>query len=104
MAKVPMLVTYRVNPLSAWVGRFVIKVKYASILNLVLDREIVPELIQQHGRPERLAVELRRLLEDPAAASAQRAGFTEALALLRAPAGMPSDCAAEAVLSLLGSD
>ena len=29
-----------------------------TILNLVLNREIVPELIQQHGRPERLAVEL----------------------------------------------
>ncbi len=102
MANVPMLVTYRVNPLSAWVGSFVIKVKYASILNLVLDRAIVPELIQRHGRPERLAAELRRLLNDPAAVAEQRAGFAEALAMLRAPAGLPSDCAAEAVLSLLG--
>ena len=101
MANVPMLVTYRVNPLSAWVGRRVIRVKYASIVNLVLDRQVIPELIQEESRPERLAAELRNLLHDPASAADQRAGFAEALAKLHAPAGMPSDCAAEAVLALL---
>ncbi|MBS0642518.1 MAG: lipid-A-disaccharide synthase [Proteobacteria bacterium] len=102
MAGVPMLVTYQVNPISAWVGRRVIKVKYASIVNLVLDRPVVPELLQEHGKPEQLAVELRRLLHDPAAVAAQRAGFAEALALLRPPMGTPSDCAAAAVLEMLG--
>ena len=104
MANVPMLVTYQVNPLSAWAGRYLIKVKYASILNLVLDRQVVPELIQQHGRPERLAAELHRLLRDPAAVAAQRAGFAEALAMLGPPTGTPSDRAAELVLSMLSQD
>jgi lipid-A-disaccharide synthase len=101
MAGVPMLVTYQVNPLSAWAARYLIKVRYASIVNLVLDRPVVPELIQADGRPERLAAELQRLLHDSAAVADQRAGFREALALLRAPTGTASASAAAAILALL---
>ncbi|PPQ35740.1 lipid-A-disaccharide synthase [Rhodopila globiformis] len=101
LANVPMLVTYRVNPVSYVIARRLIKVKYASILNLLLDREVVPELLQFDSRPDRLAAELHRLLNDPAAVAQQRAGFAQALAMLRPPLGSPSECAAEAVLSLL---
>jgi len=101
LANVPMLVTYRVNPVSAVIARKLIKVKYASLLNLLLDRPVVPELLQQDSRPDRLAAELHRLLNDPVAVAQQREGFAQALAMLRPPSGAPSDCAAEAVLSLL---
>jgi lipid-A-disaccharide synthase len=101
LANVPMLVTYRVNPVSAVIARKLIKVKYASLLNLLLDRPVVPELLQQDSRPDRLAAELHRLLNDPAAVAQQREGFAQALAMLRPPLGTPSDCAAEAILSLL---
>jgi lipid-A-disaccharide synthase len=101
LANVPMLVTYRLNPISHQIAKRMIKIKYASILNLLLDRPVVPELLQYESRPDRLAGELHRLLTDPDAVAAQRQGFAQALALLRPPAGMPSDCAAEAVLSML---
>jgi len=101
LANVPMLVTYRINPLSHQIVKRVVKVKYASILNLVLDRPVVPELLQYESRPDRLAAELHRLLTDQAAVAAQRQGFAEALAMLRPPEGTPSECAADAVLSML---
>ena len=101
LANVPMLVTYRVNALSAAIAKRTLRVKYASILNLVLDRPLVPELLQHDSRPDRLAPVLQRLLMNPTAAAAQRSGFTEALTMLRAPSGTPSECAAEAVLSML---
>ena len=101
MANVPMLVTYRVNTVSSWIARRMITVKYASIVNLLLDRPVIPELIQQDSRPNRLAAELHRLLTDRDAVAAQRQGFREALTLLRPPAGTPSECAADAVLSML---
>ena len=75
--------------------------RYACLLNLLADREVVPELIQRDCAPDRLADVLRRLLLDPAAAAAQRAGFAEILPLLRPPAGLPSQAAAAAVLDLL---
>ena len=101
MAGVPMLVTYRVNPISAMLARHMVTVKYASLLNLLAGREVVPELIQQACTPDRLAATLRMLLTDPQAAEQQRAACRAALALLRPPEGMPSEAAAAAVLELL---
>lgn len=103
LAGVPMLVTYRVNPISAAIARRLIRVRYASLLNLLVDRDIVPELIQHDCNPDRLAATLNRLLTDPAAAQAQRDSFIEPLRLLRPPAGTPSQAAAAAVLDLLAS-
>jgi lipid-A-disaccharide synthase len=101
LANVPMLVTYRINPLSHQIAKRMIKIKYASIVNLLLDRPVVPELLQYESRPDRLAAELHRLLTDRDAVAAQRQGFAEALDMLRPASGTPSECAAEAVLSML---
>jgi lipid-A-disaccharide synthase len=103
LANVPMLVTYRINPVSHQIVKRVVKVKYASIVNLLLDRPVVPELLQYDSRPDRLAAELHRLLTDRDAVAAQRQGFAEALTLLRPASGTPSEAAAEAVLSMLPS-
>jgi lipid-A-disaccharide synthase len=102
LAKVPMLVTYRVNPLTHLIAKQTVKIKYASIINLLLDREVIPELLQYDSRPDRLAAALHRLLTDPDAVAAQLAGCAEALAMLRPSDGTPSGSAAEVVLSMLG--
>jgi lipid-A-disaccharide synthase len=104
LAGVPMVVAYRVNPVTAAVARRLVKVRYASILNLIADRAVIPELIQEACNPRQLAATLLPLLQDPAAAAAQRDAFRPLLAALRAPAGMPSDAAAQAVLGLLDRD
>jgi lipid-A-disaccharide synthase len=78
-----------------------IKVKYASLINLLLDRPATPEFLQENCRPERLAEAIDRLLDDPAAREAQRAAYREALARL-AVEGLPSDRAAAVALSMLG--
>jgi lipid-A-disaccharide synthase len=101
LAKVPMVVTYRVHPISYHISKRMFRVKYASIPNLLLDRPLIPELLQTECNPERLAAELHRLLTDPAARDAQRRGFADAMSMLRPPMGSPSECAAEVVLSML---
>jgi lipid-A-disaccharide synthase len=101
LANVPMLVTYRVNPLSHQIAKRMIKVRYASIVNLLLDRPVVPELLQYDSRPDRLAAQLNQLLTDKDAVAAQRQGFKQALTMLRPPSGTPSACAAKAILSML---
>jgi lipid-A-disaccharide synthase len=102
LAGVPMLVTYRINAVTHQIVKRAVKVRHASILNLLLDRPVVPELLQYDSRPDLLAAALHRLLTDPQAAKAQRKGFDEALALLRPASGTPSGAAAEAVLAMLG--
>jgi lipid-A-disaccharide synthase len=102
MAGVPMVVTYRVNPLTAALARRLVKVKYASLLNIIADREVLPELIQQDCTPDRIAAVLAELLNDPLLAQEQRSGVATSLAQLRPPGGLlPSEAAAEAVLDLL---
>ncbi len=103
MAAVPMVVAYRVNPLTAAIARQSVKVQYASIINLIADREVIPEFIQQACTPDRLAATMRMLLDDPVAIQAQRAGCQEALNLLRPPEGAPSEAAAAAILQGLSA-
>ena len=85
MAGVPMVVTYRVNPLTAAIARRLVTVRYASLVNLLAGREVVPELIQEACTPERLADGAAQLLDDPAVAAAQRAAFRD-VAGIAAPA------------------
>jgi lipid-A-disaccharide synthase len=101
MAGVPMAVTYKVNPISAFLGRRLIKVPYVAMINLLAGQALVPELLQEDCRSDRLSETLFDLLNDPPMANTQRAGFATALASLRAPEGMPSDAAAQAILELL---
>jgi lipid-A-disaccharide synthase len=101
LAGVPMVVTYRVNPITAAIVRRVVKVSYAAMVNLLAGREVVPELIQGDCTPERLAAEVSRLIDDEDAAAAQRTAFAVVMASLRPEAGLPSDAAAAAVLELL---
>lgn len=101
LAGVPMVVGYRVNPITAAIAKRLVKVKFASLVNLLAGHEVVPEMIQWQCTPPVLAAALAKLLTDPAAAAAQRMAFRDIAAEL-APAGMaPSAAAAEAVLALI---
>jgi len=60
--RVPMVVVYRVSPLTFWLGKMVVKVPFISLVNLIAGEKIVPELIQGEVTPERLAQESERIL------------------------------------------
>jgi lipid-A-disaccharide synthase len=59
----PMVVVYRVSPLSYRFGKWVIKVPYISLVNLIAGERIVPELIQDDANPARIAEEASSILE-----------------------------------------
>lgn len=98
MAGVPMAVTYRVNPLSAMIGKRLIKVPHVAMINLLAKRRLVPELLQDDCRPDQLAAAMIELLQHPEAAKLQQGGFKTALSSLQAPTGTPSLAAALAIL------
>ncbi|MEM6297233.1 MAG: lipid-A-disaccharide synthase [Bacteroidota bacterium] len=60
--RVPQVVAYKANALTIWIGRQVIKVKYISLVNLILDKPAIRELIQQDLTAESLTAELSRIL------------------------------------------
>lgn len=102
LSGVPMVSVYKVNPVTAAIVRRLIRVPYVHMVNLVLQRPAVEELLQERCTPEAIADALRRLLCDPAFRSAQNAASQEVLAQLGGEGPRPSDRAADAVLQTIG--
>lgn len=102
LAKVPHLVAYRVSGVSAWLVRRLVTVRYVNLVNLTLDRAVVPELLQEDCTGPALAAMVERLLTDDALRAAQRDAFAEATVQLAGGPGRPSDRAAAVVLTSIG--
>jgi lipid-A-disaccharide synthase len=101
MARVPAVVAYRVSPLTGWLVGRMVKVKYMHLLNLILDRAVVPELRQQDVNAARLGAEVERLLTDPVARDAQVAQCRDALHRLGLGELSPSRRAADEMLAII---
>ncbi len=61
---VPQVVVYKGNPISIGIARMVVKIKYISLVNLIMNNGIVKELIQQDCTPATIGVELDLILND----------------------------------------
>ena len=61
---VPMVIAYKVSPISFWIGKMIVKVPYIGLVNLVAKEKVVPELIQDEVTPDRLAHEALTILEN----------------------------------------
>ncbi|MBA3648391.1 MAG: lipid-A-disaccharide synthase [Chitinophagales bacterium] len=61
---VPEVVCYKANPVSVFLARKMVSIKYISLVNLIADKEVVKELIQHQANYENIKFELKRLLED----------------------------------------
>ncbi len=92
----PVIVTYKVSPLTYHLGKRLIKVKFASLVNLIAGREVVPELLQHRATPEEIAAQAISLLESEAALADMRSS----LARLRKELGGPGACRKAARLAL----
>jgi len=78
----PMVVIYRVRPLSAFILRRMIRTPFFSMVNLIAGRRVVTELIQDDFTPEAVESEVRRLLDSPGTTSEMRVSLAEVRAKL----------------------
>jgi lipid-A-disaccharide synthase len=86
LADTPMVVAYKVHPLTYAMFQRLRTVRWISLVNLVADREVVPEKLQGHATAEELASAIKPLLNpDDPRTKAQRQG----LALVRQRLGQP---------------
>lgn len=77
LAGTPMITYYKVSPLSWLAGRFLVRVPFYSMVNLVAGRTVVPELMQREMTGERLASEALGLLKDGEARERMRQDLAE---------------------------
>ena len=61
---VPMVIVYKVSPLSYWLGKRLIKVKHIGIVNLIVQKELLPELIQDDASPQPIAEKVIQMIND----------------------------------------
>ncbi len=73
----PMVTFYKVSPLSWFLGRRLVKVPFLSMVNLVAERRIVPELMQKDFTASRVVEEVSRLLSEPSVRFQMKADLAE---------------------------
>jgi lipid-A-disaccharide synthase len=99
LLNVPMVVIYRVSPLTAALAKPLVRTPHFAMVNLIAEKRIVPELVQSEFTPERVAHETLQLLQEPNAREAQRRGLEEVRKRLGPPGAV--ERAADEIASLL---
>ena len=100
LLNVPMVVVYRVSPLTATLAKPLVRTPYFSMVNLIADKQIVPELVQDDFTPNKVAEAILTLLQDPNARITMRDGLAEVRRRLGPPGAV--DRAADQIVAMLG--
>lgn len=87
LAGIPGVVVYRIDWLTYWLGRLLVRVKFLGIANLLLGEAMYPEYIQGAAQAAPLAAELRTCLHDPARAARTAEQAARLRTLLSQPTG-----------------
>ncbi len=100
---VPMIVIYRLSPLTARLAKLLVRTKFFSMVNLIAGRLVVPELIQDEFTPQRLAAEAEKLLCASAESKMHLAEMSRGLEEVRYRLGPPGavERAADEIAGLL---
>lgn len=100
MLGVPQVVCYQASPVSYFIAKLLVHIKFISLVNLILDKEVVRELIQHEFSEKNLLAELHDLLED----NERRKQIVSEYALLRTKLGSSgaSENAAAVIADILG--
>lgn len=102
LAGVPAVIAYKISTISYWLIKSLVKVKFANLLNLVADKEIIPEFIQNKCTPALLSHGIIKLLKDESASAQQVREAKEVLTKLGMDNDMPPSArAAKVVLDIV---
>lgn len=95
---VPHLIVYTFGRLSNFVAQLLVKVRFANLINILADREIIPEFVLAKCRPELIADCATKILNQSELADKQIADARDIMQRLRLPDILPSDRAAQIVI------
>lgn len=101
MAGVPAVIAYQMNPISTWLSYYLVQVRFVNLVNIILNREAVPEFIRGDCRPPLMAEALKHLLDDKGARQDQTDAIRDALDRLGLGGPSASECAAGVVLDVI---
>ncbi len=85
IAGVPMVIIYKVSPLSYWLGKMLVNVTYMGLANLISGKEISPELLQQEASATNIADTIHDIIKHPDKLLAQQRDLLKLRNLLGGP-------------------
>lgn len=101
LARLPTVIAYKMNPVTVWIGRRLVKLEYANLVNILLNREVVPEKLFEDCTPEILAGTLAELFRSPEKCQQQIDHFHDVMIMLGQGGAAPGARAADVVLDLI---
>ena len=90
--EIPFVITYKVSPLSYRIGKWLIKLEYIGLVNVISGKKIIPEFIQKNAHPEVIGENLEKILFDTKTRNAQITELKNIRAKL-GPGGAPQKTA-----------
>jgi lipid-A-disaccharide synthase len=103
LAKLPMVVGYRLNPLTEKILERILKVRQVNLVNLLLGRPLVRELLGPNCTPELLATAIAELTRDERVRAAHRQGYDQVRRCLEVGGASPSLRAADQILEIVAA-
>ncbi len=100
---VPHLIAYTFGPISNFIAKRLVSVRFANLLNIIAGREIIPEFVLENCRPELIANCAARFLNSRELAENQVVEAQKVMQQLRLPDVLPSDRAAQIVAEMASS-
>ena len=98
----PMIVGYKLNPITFFFLKLMVKIKYASLINIISNREIIPEYIQSDFNAENVTQAISDLLSDYKGAKSQVAESQKVLESIGFNSDQkPSNIAAKIVVDMI---
>jgi lipid-A-disaccharide synthase len=104
MMRTPLVMVYRVSPLTYMLGKPRVKVPYFAMVNLIAGERVVPELVQADFTPEKVVAQIKEILPDGPPRDRMLDGLTQVKAKLQVQesgAVAPADRAADMILDML---
>jgi lipid-A-disaccharide synthase len=100
--KKPMVIIYRVSLLSYWAAKALVRMNCIGLVNIVAGKKVVPELLQEEARGERIADEIIKILEDEPYRREILQGLTEVKDKIGAPGA--AERVAQIALGMIGDN
>lgn len=100
MVDVPHIIAYRVSPLTAFLARHFLKIEFVNLTNILIGREIVPELLQENCAEDKILYYVNELIKQKDLYQRQMDGFEKVRKILGLGEQTPSDNAADIIFKM----
>ena len=101
MCKIPHIISYKVSPLTYFMAKHLVKIKYVNLTNIMLKRGVVPELLQENCTPQNIVKHINELLKGGDIYKKQMSGFEEVKKYLSKGEQTPSENASDEIIRLI---